>query len=269
MATELWLREDFATLWQGQDPFAAAFALEGETFRALEQRQTLAFIANGKRYFIKRHHGTTFGEILKNLVSLRLPVVSARNEYRAIGKLHELGLRAPVVVAYGRRGVLPGSLKSFLVTEDVGSHLSLEDYCRPWNKQAPLFAEKRALIEHLADISRTLHTNSVCHRDYYLCHFLRVAQNAPLIVIDLHRALVKDNLEPRWIIKDLAGLYFSAMDVGLTKRDLFRFMRRYRRSSLQETLSRDGGFWEQVRGRAVQLYQKLSSQKITGKGRDE
>lgn len=258
MATELWLSDDFATLWQGQDPFAAAFALEGETFRALEQRQTLAFIANGKRYFIKRHRGTTVGEILKNLVSLRLPVVSAHNEYRAIRKLQELGLRAPVIVAYGRRGLLPSALESFLVTEDVGSHLSLEDYCRPWNKQAPLFAEKLSLIEHLADISRTLHTNGVCHRDYYLCHFLRVAQNAPLIVIDLHRALVKHRLEQRWISKDIAGLYFSAMDVGLTQRDLFRFMRRYRKSALRETLTRDKAFWEQVKGGAVRLYLKAS-----------
>ena len=70
---ELWLRADFAILWQGQDPFAAAFALEGEIYRALEQRQTLAFTVDGKRYFIKRHRGVTYREILKNLLSLRIP----------------------------------------------------------------------------------------------------------------------------------------------------------------------------------------------------
>jgi heptose I phosphotransferase len=253
---DVWLREDFAALWKGQDPFAAAFALEGETFRALEQRQTLAFMANGKRYFVKRHRGVTWGEILKNLLSLRLPVVSAHNEYRAIRRLQELGLHAPVIAAYGRRGLLPGSLESFLITEDVGAHATLEDYCRPWKAQRPAFAAKRALIEQLADISYVLHSNGVCHRDYYLCHFLRTTVDAPLTVIDLHRALVKTQLEERWIIKDIAGLYFSAMDCGLTRHDLFRFMRSYRRCSLRETLLQDGRFWEAVRGRAERLYRK-------------
>lgn len=256
MATEFWLRADFQQLWQGQDPFAAAFALAGETFRALEQRQTLAFTVAGKRYFVKRHRGSTWGEILKNLLALRLPVVSARNEYRAIRKLQELNLRAPVVVAYGSRGLLPGSLESFLITEDVGPHQSLEDYCRPWNKQPPGFAEKRALLEELADISYTLHTHGVCHRDYYLCHFLRTGPAQPLTVIDLHRALVKHKLAQRWIIKDIAGLWFSAMDIGLTRRDLFRFMRSYRRCSLRETWLQDKAFWEAVRGRAERLYRK-------------
>jgi heptose I phosphotransferase len=253
---ELWLREDFAALWRGQDPFAAAFALEGETFRALEQRQTLAFTVDGKRYFIKRHRGVTFGEILKNLLSLRLPVVSARNEYRAIRKLQELGLRAPVIAAYGRRGLLPGKLESFLVTEDVGPHATLEDYCRRWKADPPGFAEKRALLEELADISYTLHGSGVCHRDYYLCHFLRTAADKPLTVIDLHRALVNPRLDERWIIKDIAGLYFSAMDTGLTRHDLFRFMRSYRRSALRDTLVRDREFWEAVRKRALRLYRK-------------
>ncbi len=253
---ELWLREDFARLWQGQDPFAAAFALEGETFRALERRQTLAFTVDGKRYFVKRHRGATYREILKNLLTLRLPVVSARNEYRAIRKLQALGLRAPVLAAYGRRGLTPGSLESFLITEDVGPHATLEDYCRPWKAQSPTFAEKRALIEELADISRVLHSNGVCHRDYYLCHFLRTSAETPLTVIDLHRALVKRRLEERWIIKDIAGLYFSAMDAGLTQRDLFRFMRSYRRCALRDTLVRDRSFWQAVRERALRLYSR-------------
>ena len=253
---ELWLREDFARLWEGCDPFAAAFALEGEVYRVLEQRQTLAFMHAGKRYFIKRHKGTTWREILKNLVALRLPVVSARNEYRALRKLQELGLRAPVVVTYGRRGVLPHMLESFLITEDVGPHVTLEDYCRSWKTQPPAFAMKRALVEQLADISRTLHGNGVCHRDYYLCHFLRTEASAPLTLIDLHRALVTPQLAQRWIVKDVGGLYFSALDCGLTRRDLFRFMRRYRRCPLRETLARDSSFWNAVKARAQRLYRK-------------
>jgi heptose I phosphotransferase len=253
---DLWLREDFARLWQGQDPFAAAFALDGDTYRVLEQRQTLAFMHDGKRYFIKRHRGATWAEIFKNLLSLRLPVVSARNEYRAIRKLQELGVRAPVVVAYGRRGWLPSKLESFLVTEDVGPHVTLEDHCRDWASRPPTFVEKRALILELADTSRRLHTQGMCHRDYYLCHFLRTDPAAPLTLIDLHRALVKRNLAQRWIVKDVAGLYFSAMDCGLTQRDLYRFMRAYRGCALRDTLRRDREFWNKVQARALRLYHR-------------
>jgi heptose I phosphotransferase len=259
MSTELWLREDFAALWAGKDPFDAAFALTGETQRALEQRQTLAFNACGRRYFVKRHRGVGWGEILKNLLILRLPVVSARNEYHAVRKLAALGLRAPVVAAYGRRGWWPSTLESFLVTEDVGPHQSLEDYCRSWKDAAPLFSEKRRLLETLADISRTLHRNGICHRDYYLCHFLRTGDGA-LTLIDLHRALIKPRLGVRWIVKDLAGLYYSAMNIGLTRRDLLRFMRRYRARSLRDSLTRDARFWLAVRDRALRLYRKEHAQ---------
>jgi len=252
---ELSLRADFQQLWQGQDAFAAAAALEGEIFRALEQRQTLAFNTGGQRFF-KRHHGVPWKEIVKNLVQLRLPVVSANNEFRAIKKLQELGIKAPVIAAYGRKGLLPANIESFLITEDVGPHQSLEDYCRHWRTQPPAFAHKRALILQIADIARTMHSAGVCHRDFYICHLLFTSPAEPLTVIDLHRALVKAKLAERWVIKDIAGLYFSSMDAGLTRRDLFRFMQRYRGCSLRETLTRDSHFWQAVEKRALRLYQK-------------
>lgn len=254
---ELSLRADFQQLWQGQDPFAAAAALDGEVFRALEQRQTLAFNAGQQRFFIKRHHGARWTEIFKNLLQLRLPVVSAKNEFRAITKLQQLGIRVPVIAAYGRKGVLPANIESFLVTEDVGPHESLEDHCRHWRTQPPAFAHKLALLLQIADISRTMHTAGVCHRDFYICHLLFTGADQPLTVIDLHRALVKHKLEQRWLIKDIAGLYFSAMDAGLTRRDLYRFMRRYsNEGSLRATLATHGAFWRAVEQRALRLYRK-------------
>lgn len=253
-STELWLRDDFRELWRGQDPFVAAFAIEGEIFRALEQRQTLAFSAQGKRYFIKRHRGATWKEILKNLLQGRLPVISAKNEFEAIGKLQALGLRVPVAAAYGRRGLLPSTFESFLVTEDVGPHQNLEEYCQGWRKAPPSWQQKQQLLAEVAAISRTMHGAGICHRDFYLCHLLRTTPEQPLTVIDLHRALIKAPLAKRWIIKDLAGLYFSALNIGLTRRDLYRFMRQYRGGSLRATLQDDAAFWRAVVRRAVKLY---------------
>lgn len=260
--TELWLDPVFMRAWQGQDAFAAARALGGEIFRELEQRQTLAFTLEGQRYFIKRHQGARLAEIFKNLLSLRLPVVSARNEYVALRAMQAQGLLVPEAAAYGRRGWLPAQLESFLVTHDVGPHVSLEDHCRDWATQPPGFAHKQALLLQLADIARRMHGAGICHRDFYLCHFLRRHSDGRLVVIDLHRALVKRRLPQRWIIKDLAGLWFSAMDAGLTQRDLWRFLRAYRQRPLRAVLQDAGerAFWQAVQQRAQQLYRKHQRQ---------
>lgn len=256
MPGELWMNDRFSRHWQGMDVFAAASALQGKVYRSLEQRSTIAFELEGQRYFIKRHRGTTWREILKNLTTGRLPVVSARNEYVALDVLRKCGVAVPLLAAYGRRGCLPSSIESFIVTEDVGPHESLEDYCRPWGGRAPAFAEKQQLIAAVARMARRMHAAGICHRDFYLCHFLRRERDGELVLIDLHRALHKRNPGERWIIKDLAGLYFSAMGIGLTARDLLRFLRCYRQGTLRDLLQRESRFWKRVAMRARRLHEK-------------
>ncbi len=243
----------FTSLWNGRDAFAAAARVEGKVYRALEQRQTLAFEVDGKVYFIKRHKGVTLAEIAKNLIQLRLPVVSAKNEMVALKCLHDLGIRVPVIAAYGKRGWQPSQLESFLVTEDVGPHVTLEDYCRDWICNPPSFRHKLDLLGKVARISRIMHGAGICHRDFYICHFL-LMDDGELTLIDLHRALKKNRLATRWIIKDLAGLRFSSMDIGLNKRDLLRFARMYRGLPLRKVLAEEAGFWQAVEKRAQKLY---------------
>jgi heptose I phosphotransferase len=264
LGSELWLDPVFSAAWQGQDAFAAARALDGKVFRALEQRQTLAFTLQGQRYFIKRHQGARLGEIFKNLLSLRLPVVSARNEFRALRAMQACALRVPQPAAYGRRGLLPAQLESFLVTHDVGPHESLEDHCRDWAVQAPDFRHKQQLLQQVADIARRMHGAGICHRDFYLCHFLRRDSDGELVLIDLHRALVQKRLRQRWIIKDLGGLWFSAMAAGLTQRDLWRFMVCYRQQPLRQILAQEAGFWRAVRQRADKLWRRHAPLPLQG-----
>ena len=72
----------------------------------------------------------------------------------------------------------------------------------------------------------------------------------------MHRALVKVRLGRRWIIKDIAGLYFSAMDIGLGKKDLLRFIGMYTGKPLRDALEEDAGFWQKVKQRALKMKQK-------------
>jgi heptose I phosphotransferase len=258
-----WLREDIAGLIGDKNPFDFFSKLEGEVFRALEFRRTFAVELGDKRYFVKHHSGSSVGEILKNLLQLRLPIISAENEILAIKKLAAQGITVPTIAAYGRRGLLPNAIESFIVTEDVGTQENLEDVTRNWPNKEPAFAEKVSLIRKVSEISARMHNSGICHRDFYLCHFMAPfvtegQEENHLILIDLHRALVKKHLGQRWVIKDIAGLYFSAMDIGLSRRDLFRFIRMYSGNSLRVVLEKEAAFWQKVERRALKMKKKHS-----------
>ena len=160
----VWLREDIAGLIGDGDPFDYFSKLEGEVFRALEFRRTYAVELGEKRYFVKFHRGSSVSEILKNLLLLRLPIISAENEFQALKKLNAEGIAIPAIAAYGRRGLLPNAIESFIVTEDVGTQENLEDVTRNWADKAPLFKEKILLLQEVAGISARMHNIGICHR---------------------------------------------------------------------------------------------------------
>ena len=249
----------FAEAWKNSDPFLKVSQLEGEIYREVKTRKTFRFEFENKSYFAKVHLGVGWAEIIKNLVTLRKPIISAANEWHAINKLTEVGIDTMTAAGFGERGINPASIRSFIITEDLINTVSLEDYCKDWLDNPPEFLFKTRLVHKLAAISRKLHETGVCHRDYYLCHFhLNTTDvNAlTLSLIDLHRALIKTRLPERWVVKDISGLYFSAMDIGLTQRDLFRFMKIYSGKSLRDCLNGQSKFWHEVERKADRLYSK-------------
>ena len=234
--------EPFCSLWTGADPFAAVEALEGEVFRELEARRTLRTEVAGRGYFVKIHRGVGWAEIVKNLISLRLPVLGAQHEWLAIKRLTELGIDTMRAVAFGQRGSNPAKRHSFIVTEELVPTVSLEDFCSDWPTAPPPVALKRALIERVAQMAGRMHRGGVNHRDFYICHFLLHLDPAPtaaelkLSIIDLHRAQLREKTPRRWRDKDLASLYFSALNIGLTRHDRWRFLRSYFAKPLREVL---------------------------------
>ena len=256
-----------AQLPAGTDPFDAVMRLDGELYRDMDNRRTLRFTLNGRRYFLKAHYGVGWREILKNLLQLKLPVLGARNEWRAIRRLESLGVETMRLVGCGERGWNPARRESFVITEALENTRSLEDICAAWEYTPPATGSeirlKRALIDRVAGIARLMHASGMNHRDFYLCHFLldctgdvlRLPLDAlHLYLIDLHRVQLRSHTPARWLVKDIGGLYFSAMRIGLTRRDLFRFMAAYRDKPLRLTLGEDAGFWERCRRRAHGLY---------------
>ena len=229
--------------------------IEGKVYREALGRRTLRFTRGDKDYFLKAHTGVGWGEILKNITYLRAPVVGALNEWHGVHRLKDLEIDTMTVAAYGIRGRNPATKNSFIVTEALPTETSLEDYCEKWKTEPPRtlkeFRLKRWIMNKVVETARVIHENGANHRDFYLCHFLldvhfsddeQIASESKLYLIDLHRIQLRRKTPERWAVKDIAGLYYSSKDIGLTKRDLLRFMRLYRGKPLREILETERGF---------------------------
>ena len=73
-------------------------------------------------------------------------------------------------------------------------------------------------------------------------------------VLDLHRARRFVEIPRRWLLRDLAALLFSTLDLGYTRRDWLRFVRIYSGEPLRKSFSSRLDFWEKVLRRAERLY---------------
>ncbi|SDZ12496.1 lipopolysaccharide core heptose(I) kinase RfaP [Pseudomonas sp. NFIX28] len=257
---KLILAEPFKTLWAGRDAFAEVERLDGQVYRELEARRTLRTEVAGEGFFVKIHRGIGWGEIFKNLLTAKLPVLGAGQEWQAIQRLHEAGVPTMTAVAYGERGSNPANQHSFIVTEELAPTISLEDFSIDWAKQPPQPRLKRALIAEVARMTGAMHRAGVNHRDCYICHFLLhtdkpvTADDFKLSVIDLHRAQTRPAITRRWRDKDLAALYFSALDIGLTRRDKLRFLKGYFQRPLRQILSDEASLLAWLEGKANKLY---------------
>lgn len=243
----------------GVDAFAKIMAQQGKAFRDIKGRKTIQTQLNGKSYFIKQHFGVGWGEIFKNLLSFKKPVLGALTEVQAIQKLDEISIATTPLVGYGVRGCNPATQQSFIITQDLGDITSLEDLCADWANNPPEAALKQALIIAIAQLSAKLHGTGLCHRDFYLCHF--VVRNSDLtqgklnlILIDLHRMLMTQPQDGNAVVKDIAGLVFSAKDSGFTVDDWVLFKQYY--------LPQSDDFWLNVETRANKLYAKFHSDKF-------
>ncbi|WP_017478299.1 lipopolysaccharide core heptose(I) kinase RfaP [Pseudomonas sp. PAMC 26793] len=259
---KLILAEPFKTLWAGRDAFAEVEKLDGQVYRELDARRTLRTEVDGHGFFVKIHRGIGWAEILKNLITAKLPVLGAGQEWLAIQRLQEVGVPTMTAVAYGEKGSNPADQHSFIVTEELAPTVSLEDLSMDWVKQPPAPMIKHALIAEVARMTGMMHRAGVNHRDCYICHFLLhtdkplVADDFKLSVIDLHRAQVRSKIPLRWRNKDLAALYFSALDIGLTRRDKLRFLKGYFQQPLRQILAEEAALLGWLERKAAKLYDR-------------
>lgn len=257
-----WLRPDIAAVLP---PAPAAFTevmqLDGVAFKRKKTHRTLRVEIAGRGFFLKAHTGVGWGNILLDLLRGRRPLLGAADEWRAIQRVQALGIPTLTLAGYGARGGNPARLHSFVLTDELTDTVSLEQLTADWGTRRLTQEEvrlKRTLLTRVAEIGRTLHTNGVNHRDFYLCHFLLDRRQSPLLyLIDLHRVQLRRTTPWRWQVKDIGALWFSAQQIGLTRRDVYRFLRVYRGKSLRASLQEDAAFWTAVQARAQALRQAV------------
>lgn len=256
----------------GTDAFAQIMQLQGRVFRDVVGRRTVQVKLGDDSYFVKQHFGVGWKEIFKSFLSFKAPILGAQTEVDAIQKLNEIGIATTPLVGYGVKGLNPATQQSFIMTKDLGDIISLEDLCADWKNNPPNAHFKRHLVIAVADLAKKLHQNGLNHRDFYICHLCLDAQALKqnviqLYLIDLHRMLIHKRVAVKDSMKDIAGLYFSSMDIGLTARDYLRFKRYYAADFNAIKLGvgfsiwqRD--FWQSVAIRASKLYAKFHSAKF-------
>jgi len=210
--------------------FEGFFALGEELAKASAdgRRRTARFARGGRSFYVKTHAGCGVGELVKNWLQLKRPVVDASTEARALLRAEQLGLPVPRLVAWGVRGANPARRRSFLVTEALPPARRLSTALAEELATGP--ARRRALVTSAAALVRALHAAPLAHRDLYLEHvFLAEAPETDgprLFLLDLHRAAPPVRVR-RAFVKDLAALAGSARAHGLTRADALRFLQRY------------------------------------------
>ncbi|WMY95453.1 MAG: lipopolysaccharide core heptose(I) kinase RfaP [Arsenophonus sp.] len=238
------IQEPFKSLWKDKDHFKEIEQLHGKIIRQLETRKTVYFQLNKEKYFIKIHYGTTIKEIIKNLLFLKLPILGAKREWKIIQHLTNARINTMDVKVFAEQKNNILKRKSFIITKALAPTISLEHFCKNWKNITPNFRIKKILIYQLAQIIRKMHQSGVNHRDCYICHFLlhipiNNTKKIKISIIDLHRAQLRRSVPKRWKNKDLIGLYYSSLNIGLTKRDIFRFLKIYFNKNLRNIFNNE------------------------------
>jgi tRNA A-37 threonylcarbamoyl transferase component Bud32 len=152
-----------------------------------------------------------------------------------IHTLREHGFNTATPVACGQRG-----LSSFVLTLEIPGGIAADEFFEKLDG-----SQRRQFIERVADLTRRFHEAGFIHKDYYLSHIF--VSRDQLYLIDLQRVLGPGKLHPRWQIKDLSQLAYTAQLAGASRTDLLRFYKRYADKM-------DWGFIRKVMARVAGLH---------------
>jgi heptose I phosphotransferase len=187
-----------------------------KVWRSIADRQNCTLDADVYGRHVRWH--------VKRYTAVRAPrATPAELEVRGVRLLQEAGIPTVPLVAWG---VLEDR-RSFVIVDDLAGYRPgdklLEDSAVPFEP----------LIGPTADLAAKLHRSGLHHRDLYLCHFFIPQGNAvgaPVRLIDCARVKSLPRLftRYRWVVKDLAQLWYSTLKhPQITDGHRMAWLRRY------------------------------------------
>jgi hypothetical protein len=211
-ATGLTTFDDFFEFEGGRDLRKAGLAAH-RSRRVFE-------LPGGPRLYLKRYVRTPLLSQLRNRF-----VACADLDRRPAETLARHNIRTPKIVAWGVEKRGPVEVRSFILTEEIPGGSSLEQRlpdCLTDRRPLGRVEERREFLRDLARWVRRFHDTGLRHRDLYLAHIF-LDQADRFVLIDLHRCFKPRLFGERWLIKDLAQLYYSAPGRFISRTDRLRF----------------------------------------------
>jgi len=186
-------------------------------------RQRIMFDTDNPKavLFLKRYQDIPKLKQLKDWLIRRKRISTMTCDLQPAENLRKLGINTPRTIAFGEEWDGLFEKRSFIITEKIPHSVSLEE------KLPDGFNRRRKnFIENLAAFIRKFHKTGCRHRDLYLCHIFCNPQSQ-FTLIDLNRVFKPPFFSERYLIKDLAQLYYSALGKIFTKTDRLRFFLAY------------------------------------------
>ena len=175
--------------------------------------------------FLKRYDKPPVAAQLRSWLSAHSRVSCAAFSSQSANELAAAGINTPKTLFYGEQWGTFFETRSFIITENIPNAESLERKL-PDCFNSPATVEKlelrRKFIAQLASFIGKFHKTDYRHRDLYLSHIF-YSDSGDFYLIDLARAFKPIIRSQRFLIKDIAQLYYSAPSRYFSRTDRLRF----------------------------------------------
>ena len=203
--------------------------------------------------FLKLYDKPPISVQLRNWLTSHSRISCGVVGFKSASELAAVGINTPKSLFYGEQWGIFFEKRSFIITEKIPNAESLErrlPNCFSGPTTVETMRLRRDFIAQLAGFVKQFHETGYCHRDLYLSHIFH-SDSGDFYLIDLARAFQPGVRRRRFLIKDIAQVYYSAPAKYFSKTDRLRFYITY--AGRQKLTRKDKAFIRKVINRAKRM----------------